>query len=224
MIRFDNWTIQADGEILARQFDNLTRTLTVTGDIPAGWEWDVLVQVGDAMDIIPLKAAQGALSTVLTAKQLSFAGYYQMQIRGTQGEKVQHTNIVSVYIDDSLSGDEQWPEIPSEFTALEQRVKADANRAEEAAKRAEEAGGGGGGPGKDGGYYTPDVTQPTADTMQMSFTPSAEGMAAVEPVTVQLPAGPVGPPGPAYELTEADKQELVDAVLAALPDGDEVSY
>ena len=47
MIRFNNWTIQADGEIIARQFDNLTRTLTVAGDIPAGWDWDMLVQVGD---------------------------------------------------------------------------------------------------------------------------------------------------------------------------------
>ena len=36
--------------------------------------------------------------------------------------------------------------------------------------------------------------------------------------------GPRGEQGPAYELTEADKQELVDAVLAALPNGDEVSY
>lgn len=82
----------------------------------------------------------------------------------------------------------------------------------------------GGGEGGPGGYYTPVVAQPTPGSLQMSFTPSAEGMAVVEPVTVQLPAGPVGPTGPAYELTEADKQEMVDAVLVALPDGDEVSY
>lgn len=195
MIRFENWTIQADGDILARQFDNLTRTITLTGDIPAGWEWDVLVQVGNAMDIIPLAATEDGLSAVLTAQQLSIAGYYQMQLSATQGDKVQHTNRISVYVDKSLSGDEQWPEIPSEFTQLEQRVKADADRAEEAAKRAEEAGGSGGSSGKDGGYYTPAVTQSTVDTMRVSYIPSSPDMPDVAPSTVTLPTGPAGKDG-----------------------------
>ena len=46
-----------------------------------------------------------------------------------------------------------------------------------------------------GGYYTPSVSQPTEDTMQMDFTPSSEDMPAVEPVTVTLPVGPAGEPG-----------------------------
>ena len=36
--------------------------------------------------------------------------------------------------------------------------------------------------------------------------------------------GEQGPEGPPYTLTEEDKQTIVQAVLAALPDGDEVSY
>ena len=130
MIRFDNWTIQADGDILARQFDNLTRTLAVSGDLPSGWDWAMLVQVGAAMDIIPLTAAEGALSAVLTAQQLSISGYYNMQLRGTQGERVRHTNTVNVYIPASLSGDEQWPTVPSEFTDLERRVTEKVKQAE----------------------------------------------------------------------------------------------
>ncbi|MBR2934922.1 MAG: hypothetical protein IKB79_05025 [Oscillospiraceae bacterium] len=130
MIRFDNWTIQADGDILARQFDHLTRTLCVEGDIPAGWEWAMLVQVGAAMDIIPLTAAEDALSAVLTAQQLSVSGYYNMQLRGTKDELVRHTNTVNVYIPASLSGDKQWPEIPSEFTEMERRVTEKAAQAE----------------------------------------------------------------------------------------------
>ena len=70
-----------------------------------------------------------------------------------------------------------------------------AKRAEEAAERAEEAGKGGGEAGEDGGYYTPTVTQPSTDTMQMSFAPSKSGMESVSPVTVQLPAGPAGAQG-----------------------------
>lgn len=50
-----------------------------------------------------------------------------------------------------------------------------------------------------GGYYTPTVTQPDANTMQVAYTPSTEGMPSVEPVQVTLPAGPrgeIGPEGP----------------------------
>lgn len=36
--------------------------------------------------------------------------------------------------------------------------------------------------------------------------------------------GPQGPEGPPYALTEEDKQTIVQAVIAALPDGDAVSY
>lgn len=43
--------------------------------------------------------------------------------------------------------------------------------------------------GADGGYYTPKMSQPTDDTMQVSFTPSKEGMPSVAPVTVNLPVG-----------------------------------
>lgn len=131
MIRFDNWTIEADGEILARQFDNLTRSLTVSGDIPAGWGWDMLVQVGEAMDIIPLTTTEDSLSAVLTAQQLSVAGYYNMQLRATQDNKVRHTNTINVYISASLSGDEQWPTVPSEFTELERRISEKAHQVEE---------------------------------------------------------------------------------------------
>ena len=38
------------------------------------------------------------------------------------------------------------------------------------------------------------------------------------------PQGPEGPQGPAYTLTPEDTQTIVQAVLAALPNGDEVSY
>jgi hypothetical protein len=48
-------------------------------------------------------------------------------------------------------------------------------------------GSGGTGSGVDGGYYTPGVTQPTADTMQISFAPSKSDMPAVNPVIVNLP-------------------------------------
>ena len=52
-----------------------------------------------------------------------------------------------------------------------------------------------GGSGADGGYYTPTVTQPTADTMEVSYTPSNESMPSVPTVSVTLPKGEKGDPG-----------------------------
>ena len=122
MILFDDWSIRSDEQLLARQFDHLSRTLAVAGNIPEGWEWVVLVQVGEAMDIIPLERGEGRLYAVLTAQQLCVDGYYTLQLRGTKGEEIRHTNTIRVYIPASLSGDAQWPVIPSEFTKLEQRL------------------------------------------------------------------------------------------------------
>ena len=102
---------------------------------------------------------------------------------------------------------------------------------------------GDGTPGEDGGYYTPSVTQVDANTMQVRFSASKTGMPSVAAVNVTLPAGPKGPAGadgakgdkgdtgdtgPAGAdgktpvkgtdyFTEADKNEMVNAVIAALP-------
>ena len=137
MIYFEDWKLRVEGQVIARQFDNLTRTFTVVGDIPDGWEWAVLVQVGKAMDIIPLKVMEEGLSTVLTARQLSIGGYYQIQLRATQGERVKHTNVIGVYVSASLSGDEKWPEVPSAFTELERRNAEYASKAGMSAAAAE---------------------------------------------------------------------------------------
>lgn len=51
------------------------------------------------------------------------------------------------------------------------------------------------GEGTPGGYYTPTITQPDANIMEVAFTASAEGMPAVEAVRVALPAGPRGEQG-----------------------------
>ena len=56
-------------------------------------------------------------------------------------------------------------------------------------------GGGSGASGEDGGYYTPVVTQPSENTMQVAFTPSKAAMPAVDGVEITLPAGPQGVSG-----------------------------
>lgn len=122
MIEFKDWTITSPGPVLARQRDCRCRELRVIGDLPEGYVWDLLVAVGNAMDVIRLSSVPGGVGVVLTAEQLSISGKYQMQLRGTMGDVVKHTNIVETKVTPSLSGDANWPEVPSEFTQTEARI------------------------------------------------------------------------------------------------------
>lgn len=123
MIKFDRWHICNTGNLLARQYDNLTRELRVEGVIPEGWEWDLLVQAGEQMDIIRLTPGENSLSVTLTAEMLALSGFYQLQLRGTQGEKVRHTNTIHVFVSESLSGNARWPELPTEFAQAEANIR-----------------------------------------------------------------------------------------------------
>ena len=126
MILFYDWKLTDDGQSIARQYDNLSRKLVITGDVPEGYTWDLLVQSGDDLNIIRLLDMDNGVGVILTADMLSVAGRYVLQLRGTlqsDGVTVRHTNKISVYIPGSLSGDAQWPTIPSEFTQMEKRLQ-----------------------------------------------------------------------------------------------------
>lgn len=80
-------------------------------------------------------------------------------------------------------------------------------------------GGSGGGSGEDGGYYTPAVTQPTENTMQVVFTPSKTTMPAVDGTEITLPAGPQGPEGPQGPKGDTGPKGETGATGAAGADG-----
>ena len=73
-----------------------------------------------------------------------------------------------------------------------------------------------GAPGADGGYYTPSVTQPDANTMRLSFRPSKEGMTAVSETDITLPSGGSGSVAIDSTLTvsgqAADAKAVGDAI------------
>lgn len=127
MIYFKNWELTADCEVLARQHDNLTRSITVTGDLPSDWTWEMYVSAGGNMDILSMKQDESGISVLLTAQNLPVAGEYTFELHGTQGEKTRSTNSIHVYIPPTMSGDAHWPEIPTAFTELEKRMQALAN-------------------------------------------------------------------------------------------------
>lgn len=223
MLKFDNWALIADVKLLARERDNLTTTLLVSGDLPQGWAWDLLITAGQNRNIIRLEEMTGGVGVVLTAEMLAEQGYYRMQLRGTRGEEVKHTNITSVYVGESMSGDKMWPIIPSEFTQLEARVNADADRAEDAAQAAEDAAIRQPYPNPDTGTWWTwdaetgaykDTGEPYSgggsgeagqdggyyapsvdDDGNLTWTPSKDDMPQVEGANIKGPAGPQGPAG-----------------------------
>lgn len=124
MIVFNNWTLTVTG-LIARQYDNLSRRIDVEGDLPAGYTWQLLVQCGGNADTILLDTTGKGAGAVLTADNLSKAGEYYIQLRGTlvaDGVTRRHTNVVSAYIPESLTGLGTWPEVPTEFAQVEARI------------------------------------------------------------------------------------------------------
>ena len=124
MIIFNNWQISVTG-LIARQYDNLSRRIDVEGDLPAGYTWQLLVQSGGNADTILLEATETGAGALLTADNLSVPGEYYLQLRGVlkaDGVTKRHTNVVSAYIPESLTGLGTWPEVPTEFAQVEARI------------------------------------------------------------------------------------------------------
>lgn len=122
-LSFDNWVISKDTGLLGYQYDNESQELWVTGDLPQGWAWDALIQDGSHYDVWPLTLAERGAYITLNDENLAVPGSFYIQIRGTKGEQVQHTNIVSVYISRSLVGPGTWPTLPTEFSQAEKAIK-----------------------------------------------------------------------------------------------------
>ena len=70
--------------------------------------------------------------------------------------------------------------------------------------------------GEAGGYYTPSVTQPDANTMRLSFRPSKEGMTAVSETDITLPSGGSGSVAVDSTLTVSGQAADAKAVGDAL--------
>ena len=182
MIHFDNWQIKQEGGIIARQYDNLTRRLDVLGELPDGWTWEMLIQVGNHLDVIALSPTEEGVGVLLTASMLALGGQYAMQLRGTRDDEVRHTNVLyAVYIPESLSGSEAWPEVPS---AVEQALR----QLEELNQHPPY-------PGDNGFWMVWDVNTWAYVVSQLPLPEAAVGPEGPEGPTG--PQGPRGEPGPA---------------------------
>lgn len=123
ILTFSNWKITKPSGTLGYQYDNLTRELAVQGDLPEGWTWDILVSASGNSDTWPLTLGDGRASITLTDDNLSVCGEYYLQLRGTNGDQVRHTNVITAYNSRSLSGAGQWPTLPTEWIQAEKDIK-----------------------------------------------------------------------------------------------------
>lgn len=140
---FDDWYLYKPIGTIAQQYDHLSRTLLVVGDLPEGYIWHILIQKGENLNIVLMEPVEDESGIALAVSEelsngepsnvkmigaiiergyVHEAGKYSIQLRGTKDDEVRHTNLVSVRIPRSLSGDEQWPEVPSEFAQIEDRI------------------------------------------------------------------------------------------------------
>ena len=121
---FSQWLISPRQGVVGRQYDNLSHSLVVEGELPSGYTWDMLVEAKGKYNIIPLSATATGATASLTADQLAFGDtYYAFQLRGTSGEIIHHTNAVQVYVPDTIVGPGTWPVLPTEFSKAEANIK-----------------------------------------------------------------------------------------------------
>lgn len=197
-LNFTSWILCQTGPTsIGYQYDNLTDVLRVTGTVPAGWSWDLMVQCGTNLNIIPMEQAEdGSLSVTLTAEMIPLTGYYTMQLRATQGELVKYTNQFHAYVGASLSGDAQWPTVPTEFTQVEQNI-LDLNQHPPY-------------PGDAGYWMTWDLESGAYVQSRLPLPPVAEGPPG-KAATIQVGATTTGEPG-----TEATVQNVGNENAAIL--------
>ena len=122
--QFAAWQLSAGQGIVGRQYDNLSHSLVVVGDLPAGYTWDMLVEARGKYNVIPLTSTETGASAPLTDDQLAFGDeYYAFQLRGVQGDLIHHTNAVQVYVPETIVGPGTWPVLPTEFSQAEANIR-----------------------------------------------------------------------------------------------------
>ena len=127
MIQFKDWRLEWDGSPVAMQFDNGSVRLEIVGEMPTGYDWELLVREPEGgMDILTLEKQPDGVGVLLKRENLPKWGTYALQLRGTlqaDGTTQRHSTVAEVLVPESLSGDTAWPEIPAAFRQLEARLK-----------------------------------------------------------------------------------------------------
>nr|DAH51173.1 MAG TPA: tail spike protein [Caudoviricetes sp.] len=127
VLNFRGWQLRSVEGPAAAQLDHKSQQIAVTGDIPEGYSWDLLVMApSGATDIWSLAAVGDGLAVVVTRGMVPEEGRYAVQLRGTlqsDNDTQRHTNIVQLRVLPSITAGGKWPVLPTEFCQAEARLR-----------------------------------------------------------------------------------------------------
>ena len=124
MLSMTNWYICTPPKFcLGFEGDNEVVALEISTDLTDEWDLTVDVEKNGQKNIIQLQRVGQVYSALLTSSMLADDGQYLMQVRGTLGEQVRHSNIFYATVHDSINAVDAFPPpLPSEFEQMEERI------------------------------------------------------------------------------------------------------
>lgn len=141
---FDNWKlVPSSVSSVTQQYDNMTVDIVVSGNIPSGWSWTLLINAGSSAkyyDELEMYEDDGQLVCTLDDNHMTESGFYRIQLRGITGtnpELIKHTTVAQFYVSRTLDGDGKWPEVVTTFLPAVHRAESAAASASIDAERAE---------------------------------------------------------------------------------------
>ena len=127
VLNFRGWQLRSVEGPAAAQLDHKSRQIAVTGDIPEGYSWDLLVMApSGATDVWSMTAVGDGLAVVVTRGMVPEEGRYAVQLRGTlqsDNDTQRHTNIAQLRVLPSITAGGKWPVLPTEFCQAEARLR-----------------------------------------------------------------------------------------------------
>lgn len=128
---FDDWYLDKPVGTIAQQYDHLSRSLLVAGNLPDGYIWHMLVQCGDNFNIVLMEPIEDTASAVADLPEedgepekkpkligcglRTQAGSAEpantlFSSAGVKGEEVRLPISLPSSIPKSMAGEAQWPE------------------------------------------------------------------------------------------------------------------
>lgn len=124
MLYMKDWEVCAPpGFSLGFEGDNGATVLEVSTDLTEEWDLKVDVEKDGGKNIIQLTRNGTVYRALLTASMLADDGTYAMQVRGTLGDYVRHSNLFYATVFRSINAVDSFPPpLPSEFEQMEDRL------------------------------------------------------------------------------------------------------
>lgn len=124
VLYMQDWHICVPADFsLGFEGDNNAVTLEISTDLSDGWDLKVDVEKDGEKNIIQLNRRDNVYYALLTSSMLADDGVYEMQVRGTLGDQVRHSNIFLSHVHNSINATDAFPPpLPSEFEQMEDRL------------------------------------------------------------------------------------------------------